>query len=87
MQSSGVATLRRAVEQESPTHGELPLYEMTFFNDIASEYIEKEALRVRGTTDAMMAAQRREIAFPRDSVAVKMFWLHMDREKRSKRGV
>jgi len=81
MHSAGVAILQRAAEQALPAKGGPTLYEMTFFNDVASEYIEKNALRVRGTTEVMRARQRREIEFPRDSVAVKTFWLLMDREK------
>src|SRR5262245_28735855 len=81
MESAGAATLVRAMEQDESLKGDSTVYEMTFFNDVASQYIQRKALRVRATTDVLMAKQRREIEFPAGSVAVKTFWRHMNSEK------
>jgi hypothetical protein len=76
-----VAVLQRALEQDPSTSGEPTIYEMTFFNEVASEYIRTEALRIRSTTDVMLSRQRRDIEFPQGSVAVKTFWRHMDSDR------
>lgn len=74
--SSSRVALQRAFEQETaPSEpGELPLYELTFFNTVAANFIKESGLNVPDTVARLRRELRREIEFPRGSVAVKTFW-------------
>ena len=58
------------------------LYESTFLNTTATQFVRKERLNVRTTTDVLMAAFAREIEMPKDSKALKMFFYRIRQQER-----
>lgn len=74
--------MRPATEHVGTDQGlEPPLYEITFFNTVAKEFIETQGLNARETTYRLLNEQRREIEFPRDAAALKLFWYVLKKDR------
>ncbi|MET0292439.1 MAG: hypothetical protein ABW136_08745 [Steroidobacteraceae bacterium] len=76
--SGELATVRAAKPASEPE-----LYEMTFFNGIAKQFIQAgpDRLDRPATTEALLAKNVREIQFPTGSAALKTFWYHVPRDR------
>jgi len=60
----------------------MDLYESTFLNTTATDFVKKQGLNVRSTTDALKAAFTREIEMPAGSKALKMFFYRVRQQEK-----